>query len=350
MSPSRRRARLVWLLVIAVGGLAYYVKRARAHTVVLTGIVTTDPVVVSPLVTGRMERLTVKEGDRVTRGQLLAVLAPGELQAEHAYFAHSAEGIAGQIQEGEAALRYQERLTEQQIRQAEANLAAVQAQEAEARANLDNAKKALERQKMLAQRGAATTKEMDQATTTMQVAGARVDAMVKQVEAAQAQVALARANREQVAAKKSALTSTKAQEAAADAQAAKAEVRLGYTEIHAPVDGVVDVRAALAGEVVTAGQPILTLIDPDDLWVRVDLEESFIGRVRNGDKLMVRLPWGEERQGTVFYRGVDAGFATQRDATREKRDIKTFEVRLRVDNHDRKLAVGLTAYVLLGTG
>ena len=66
-----------------------------------------------------------------------------------------------------------------------------------------------------------------------------------------------------------------------------------------------------------------------------------------GQKLTVRLPSGVELPGTVFYRGVDAGFATQRDVSRTKRDIKTFEVRLRVDNRDRRLAVGMTAYVLL---
>ena len=64
-------------------------------------------------------------------------------------------------------------------------------------------------------------------------------------------------------------------------------------------------------------------------------------------RLTVRLPSGDERQGTVFYRGVDAGFATQRDVSRTKRDIKTFELRLRVDNADRRLAVGMTAYVVL---
>jgi HlyD family secretion protein len=47
----------------------------------------------------------------------------------------------------------------------------------------------------------------------------------------------------------------------------------------------------------------------------------------------------------VFYRGVEASFATQRDVSRTKRDIKTFEIRLRVDNRDRRLAVGMTAYV-----
>ena len=58
-------------------------------------------------------------------------------------------------------------------------------------------------------------------------------------------------------------------------------------------------------------------------------------------------PSGVEREGRVIYRGVDASFATQRDVSRTKRDIKTFEVRLRVDNSDRRLAVGMTAYVVL---
>jgi len=109
----------------------------------------------------------------------------------------------------------------------------------------------------------------------------------------------------------------------------------------------VDVRAARVGEVVTAGQALVTLIDPDDLWVRADVEETYIDRVRVGDKLTVRLPSGDEREGTVFYRGADAGYATQRDVSRTKRDVRTFEVRLRLDNHDRRLALGMTAYVML---
>ena len=61
--------------------------------------------------------------------------------------------------------------------------------------------------------------------------------------------------------------------------------------------------------------------------------------------MAIRLPSGQEREGTVVYRGVDAGYATQRDVSRTKRDIRTFEVRLRADNADRRLAVGMTAYV-----
>src|SRR5262249_25244515 len=154
----------------------------------------------------------------------------------------------------------------------------------------------------------------------------------KQVEAQKAAVALARANAEQVSIKQGQLAANEHQRAAALAQRTKADVRLSYSEVRAPVAGIIDVRAARSGEVVNLGQPIVTLINPDDLWIRVDVEETYIDRIRIGDKFQVRLPSGAERSGTVFYRAEDGGFATQRDVSRTKRDIKTFEVRLRADN------------------
>ena len=81
--------------------------------------------------------------------------------------------------------------------------------------------------------------------------------------------------------------------------------------------------------------------------VRADVEETYIDQVRLGDKLTVQLPSGTQLTGTVFYRSQDADYATQRDVSRTKRDIKTFEVRLRCDNQDRRLAVGMTAFVVL---
>jgi HlyD family secretion protein len=342
--------------MVVLGGLAvaaigtYYVMRAHAHDQVLTGIVSTDDVIVSPLVTGQLTQLLVKEGDSVKKGQLLAVLSPAELQADRNYFAFSAKGFSGQIAESEAALRYQERQTAQSVRQAEATLASVEASQAEARANLSNAQSNLKRVETMSAKGTATDQEVDTARTTFAVAQARVAAVDKQVDAQRAAVALARANGEQVTARRSALEAARQQQAAAAAQAEKADVRLGYTEIRAPIDAIVDVRAARVGEVISAGQPILTLINPDDLWVRFDVEETYLTQVRIGDKLRVRWPSGDTSDGTVFFRGVDAGFATQRDASRTKRDIKTFEIRLRVDNKDRRLAVGLTAYVTLTVG
>jgi multidrug resistance efflux pump len=338
----------MWIVVtgLVVAGAVWYA-RLRPSELVLTGIVTADDVIVSPLVGGSLDKLLVKEGDRVVRGQLLAVLAPAELETDRDYAEANARGYGSQIAESQATLRFQEQQTSQQIRQAEASLAAVEAQQVEAAANLENATANQRRIGALVARASATQQEADAAATTLSVATARLAAVRRQVDAQRATVALARANAEQVIARRSALDTVKEQRDAAQAQANKAVVRLGYTELHAPVSGIVDVRAARAGEVVSTGQPVVTLIDPDDLWVRVDVEETYVPGVRLGDHLRVRLPSGDELDGVVFHRGVDAAFATQRDVSRTKRDIKTFELRLRVDDKSRKLAVGMTAYVLL---
>ena len=70
------------------------------------------------------------------------------------------------------------------------------------------------------------------------------------------------------------MQSTRAQLANAEAQLKEAEVRLGYTKIYAPVSGTVSVRAAREGEVLTAGQPIVTIMDLGDTWVRAAIPET----------------------------------------------------------------------------
>ncbi len=338
---------LLLLIIVALGGGTYYYVSARPRALVLTGIVTTNDVVVSPQIGGEIERLAVAEGDAVKKGQVVAVIAPDELRADMSYYAHNAEGMSSQVSQAAAALRFEERQTADQIRQAEANVAATEAQQAAATADVESTRLTFERTQNLSRQNVASQQELDQARTAYQAAQAKLDAIRKQVEAARAAVALAKANAEQIAMRRSQLVANQQQQAAAAAQRAKADVRLSYTEIRAPIDGIVDVRPVRTGEVVATGQAVVTLINPDDLWVRADVEETYIDRIRIGDTLTVRLPSGEERPGTVFYRGVDAGFATQRDVSRTKRDIKTFEIRLRCDNRDRRLAVGMTAYVLL---
>jgi multidrug resistance efflux pump len=342
---KRRVVLVVCALAVVAGAFAF--TRPRATTLVLTGVVTTDDVVVAPQVAGRLGKLLVREGDAVACGQLLAVIEPAELEADRAFYAHTADANASEVEQSAAALRYEERGTANQIKQAEASLAAVEAQGVEAAASLEDARLTFERQVALASGGSTSEQDRDHARAAFEVAKARFAALGQQAEAQRAAVALARASAEQVALRRSALVATRAHRAAAEAQRAKADVRLGYAEVRAPITGVVDVRAARLGEVVGAGQPIVTLVDPDDLWVRADVEETYVDRCRLGDELVVRLPSGEERKGKIFFRGVDAGFATQRDVSRTKRDIRTFELRLRVDNRDRRLATGMTAYVRL---
>jgi len=335
------------IILLALGGAGYYLYTRPPAALVLTGIVTTNDVVVSPQVSGQIGQLMVAEGDSVKADQLIAVITPDELRAERAYASQSADALGSQVKESQAALRFQQMQTAEQIRQAESTLLAAQSQVTAAASDVESAQLTYTRTKNLAEQKIAAQSDLDVARTTYDSAKAKLDSLKQQVEAARAAVALARANAEQVAMRRSQVTTTERQQAAADAQRAKADVRLTYTQLKAPIDALVDTLAVRAGEVVNPGQPVVTLINLDDLWVRVDVEETYIDRVRIGDHLTVRLPSGDERQGTVFYRGADASFATQRDVSRTKRDIKTFEVRLRLDNRDRRLAVGMTAYVLL---
>jgi HlyD family secretion protein len=341
-----KRKRL--LLVVAVAAVALAVIFGlRRPKLVLTGIVTTDATIVSSEIPGRLQQLSVAPGDVVKRDQLLGEIAPAESKAELAYSASLAQSAADLVAQAEADLRFQTEQNAQQIAQAEASLAAAESSVTQAVADEELARLAFDRAENLRQRSVNSAQELDQARAAYDSAKARVAALRQQVLAAQAAVGLARAGAAQVKVREAALAASRQQLAAAEAQRDKAGVRLGYTEIHAPVDGIVDVRAALAGEVVTAGQPIVTLIDPANLWVRADIEESYIDRIHLGDKFTVRLPSGAERTGIVFFRGIDADYATQRDVSRTKRDIKTFEVRLRCDNRDGALAVGMTAYVVL---
>jgi multidrug resistance efflux pump len=308
----KSKIRILIVALVVLAGVLYFALRSRVHDIVITGIVTTDSVIVSSEIQGRLQQLLVKEGDEVKHGELLALIQPQEWKADMAYY------------------KYQEAQTTNQIHEAEANFASAQAQVVQAQADLENDRLSFLRIQALYAKGVESAQSADQARTTYEGAKAHVDSLERQVEAAEA-----------------ALNASRHQSAAAGAQADKAQVQLDYTEVHAPIDGVVDVRAALQGEVVNPGQGIVTLINPDDLWVRADVEESYVDRFHIGDKLKVTLPSGGMREGTVFYRGVDADYATQRDVNRSKRDIKTFEIRLRCDNSDRSLALGMSAYVTL---
>jgi multidrug resistance efflux pump len=343
---KRKRLILIAVLVAVVAAVAYALTR-RPNEIILTGIVTTDHVIVGPEIQGRLQQLFVKEGDSVTNSQLLAVIQPQEQKADVAFYASGVGQSTAQVAQAQSDLKYQEAQTSNQIRQAEATLASTEAQKKQAQADLENARLNYERQKDLYERNVESKQSYDQARTANDAAQAHVDSLEKQVQAAQAALAIAQSNIEQVAARRATLEAVIHQKDAASAQKEKANVRLDYTRVRAPLDGIVDTRAALQGEVVNAGQAIVTLINQDNLWVRADVEETYIDQIRLGDKLKVKLPSGKETEGTVFFRGVDADFATQRDVSRTKRDIKTFEIRLRCDNQDRSLAVGMTAYVRL---
>ena len=165
------------LLVAAIGAGAYLYFSREPSALVLTGLVTTNDIVVGPQIGGRIDELHVQEGDTVKAGQVIAVIAPGELRAESDFAVHNVEGIASQIQQSQAAVRFEEQQMSEQVRQAESNLEVNQAQQAASVAELEAARISLERTQQLSREGVAPAQQLDTARTTYDAAVARVDAL-----------------------------------------------------------------------------------------------------------------------------------------------------------------------------
>ena len=149
----RKRLLVLVILAAAAGAAAYAYTRMPAPALVLTGIVTTNDVIVSPQIAGQISQLLVNEGDSVTRDQLVAVIAPDELKADTAYFSQNVAGLSSQVRESEAALRFQQRQMGDQINQAESTLASTESQVTAATADLENLRLIYQRTQDLSRQG-----------------------------------------------------------------------------------------------------------------------------------------------------------------------------------------------------
>jgi multidrug resistance efflux pump len=199
----------------------------------------------------------------------------------------------------------------------------------------------------LADQGVASQQDKDRAQAQLQAQLAAVQSFKDQVAAADADLRAALARTHQAHAARSTVAATRADLASAAAQRAEAMVRLGYTNIVAPVSGTVSVRAAREGEVVSPGQAIVTIVDLSDTWVRASVPETYADHIALGDVFQVRMPSGQSVAGKVFFKAVEGDFATQRDVSRRKRDIKTVALKLRIDNPNELFVPGMTADVVV---
>ncbi len=334
-------------VVFLIALVFYLYTTPHGKEIPLTGIVDGNEVIVSPQIMGRIIQLTVDEGSQLKKGDLIAELDPRELQSGLAAAQANVESLKAQVNEANHNYALTNDTTDASLKQAESMLTSTRAQLEQARANLWRDQTDYDRVQRLFDSGVESAQDRDHAEATLKASQANVKSLEDSVGAQEAALALARANRKQVDVRSAEIATTLAQLEQARATAAETETQLGYTRIYSPIDGIVSVRVAKEGEVVAQGAPIVVVVDVDHLWVRADVEESYIDSVRFGQTLRVRLPSGDVLQGQVFFKGVENDFATQRDVSRTKRDVKTFAIKVSVPNPDHNLFTGMTATVLL---
>ncbi len=345
---SARGKLVVVLVLIAVGATVYYfLSTDRSKDLVLIGTVDANQVIVNSQISGRIQKLLVDEGTVVKAGDVVAVLDSTELQAVKRAAEATINSLRSQVRQSQANEAMTKGSTSSDVANAESRLRAAKSQLSSAQADLDRIQLDTDRVVALADQGIASAQDRDRANMTLKAQQARVQMLADQVNSAQEDLNAAIARTHQAHAAESAVAATEAQVSNARAALAEAETRLGYTRILAPVSGTVSVRAARGGEVVTPASPIVTIIDYNDTWVRAPLPETYADSIRLDDRLQVRLPSGRMLEGRVIFKAVESDFATQRDVSRRKRDIKTFALKLAIPNQDRSLSPGLTAEVLI---
>lgn len=312
---------LLILLIVAAGTLVwYFVLRkpaAAANQIEVSGRIETDDASVASKTTGRIREITVREGDHVTAGQVIALLDDEQLGAreEQAQAAASqAEIRITRAQQQIAVLRdqlnqsqlgiEQSRLDAQgRVKQAEAQIAQAQAQLAQAQANFQQAAYDKEKFDRLLATGDVSERQARQAATNYNSQAEIVKAQRKQVEAARGALTAVRANlanpgirtaqtsaiRNQIIQAETDIESARADAERAQAQLREAQANRADLSIKAPFDGTIATRAAEPGEIVSAGTTIVTLINPGEIYLRAFVTEGDIGRVKLGQAARIYL-------------------------------------------------------------
>jgi multidrug efflux pump subunit AcrA (membrane-fusion protein) len=228
-----------------------------------------EQAVITPKITSTINKFYVQRGTRVKKGQPLA-------QLENADLAGAAEQSKGNFEQAEANYKTTTGASvPQQIQKAELDAAA-------AKAAFDAQQKVYDSRKELFDQGAIPRRDLDSAEVAMIQARS-------QNEQAQKQLAdLQRLGQEQ------ALKAASGQLSAAKGTYENAQAQLSYSVIHSPIDGVVTDRPLYQGELATANQPILTVMNTSKLIAKAHVPQSEAVLLKVGDHAELNVQGVEE--------------------------------------------------------
>lgn len=345
---ARNRVFMI-LGLLTLGSLIWYLVTARqSGDLHLIGTVDANEVQVSAKIPGRIQTLTVEEGQDVKAGQLIAVIESDDLAAARKAAEATFASQQQKLNETVETERQTKGETSSATVNAEAQVMAAKAALLQAQAQLDRQKADTRRTVALAKQGIMSAQSSEEAAASLQASEAAVESARQNVAAAEASLRQAKAHELLTAATERTVASTRGMVQNAAALADQASVELGYAKVLAPVDGKVSVWAARQGEVVSAGTTIVTIMDLTQTWVYAPLPETQADAVQLGDSLRVELPSGVSVQGKVIAKAALADFATQRDINGgRKRDIMTVQIKLLIPNQGEKFVPGMTADVYI---
>lgn len=272
---------------------------------VIQGEAEATEVRISGKVPGRIESFRVNEGDKVRKGDTLAILDSPEVQAKFE-----------QAQAAEAAAQAVSNKAEKGARSEQITMAYQSWQKA--LAALEIARKSYERVQSLFDKEVVSAQRRDEAE-------ANYKAMVATEKAAQAQYDMAKNGAE------------KEDKMAAEAQVnrargAVAEVRsyIKETFLISPIDGEISERYPKVGELVGTGAPVMNVLDLDEMWVTFNVREDLLGNMKMGETFTAVIPALDNKEVVLkvtYMKDMGSYAAWRATKTTGKYDAKTFEVK-----------------------
>jgi HlyD family secretion protein len=372
--------RIVLLLAVAGGGYWYWNQqqtKGDANVLQVSGNLELTQVDLSFKTAGRIVELTVREGEWVKKGQVIARLDAAQLEQQKARDTAAVSGAQSLLQQLQTSIEYQTAaidsevaLRRTEVAQAQARvddllagsrtqeIAQAQALVTDARAWNDIAKMEWDRAQTLYSREDISTSQRDQAKTKVDSTAAQLRqaeqrlALVQEgprkeeittaraaVTRAQAAIAVSEANRIEVRRKQEELIGRQAEIARNRAQVGMTDAQIADTTIIAPIDGVILLKAAENGEVVAAGTTIVSIGDLDHPWLRAYVNETDLGRVHLGGTVSLSTDSyaNKKYEGRISFISSEAEFTPKQIQTKEERVKLVYRIKIEVDNSAHEL-------------
>jgi HlyD family secretion protein len=361
---------------IVVAGVLVYVLTRRTESLVYSGTVETREIQIGSKVGGRVTAVAVDEGQVVKAGMPLVRFESDELKAQR-------EQAQAQVEQAQADLSRLERgYRPEEIAQTHAaegeqgalleaakkgprvqELEQAQADYAAAQADAVNAEATFKRMEMLVRGETISRLQFDDAQAKRDTTAQKAESLRQRLALLQAgtrkedlEAAEERYRQAQAAAelmrrgyRKEDVAAARGRLAQAVARVNELEVRLKEAELDAPADGVVQVVSVRSGDLVAPGRIVVTMLEFSQLWVKIYVPETELGRVKVGQTGAVEVDSfaGREFAGHVEQIGSEAEFLPRNVQTRDDREHQVFGVKVRVDNADGVLKSGMSATVRL---
>ena len=300
--PAAKWVVLIFVLVLIGAGIwvwRYYSARESTDDAQVDAHIAP----VSARVSGTVIKVLVENNMKVKAGDMLVQLDPKDYQvaldkakADLADAQAAAQAARTSVPITSTSTRSGVDIAHATVAAAQKQVAAANARLAEAEANHTRAAQDLDRMRELVSKQEVSRQQYDTAVAAEKAARATVDAASASVASAESQVTQAEAQLKQAQTAPQQIAVTQARAGAAEASVGRAQanleqaqLNLGYTSLRAPVDGIVSKRNVEPGQVVQAGQPLLSLVDLDNVWVTANFKETQLKDMRVGQSATIHV-------------------------------------------------------------